>query len=129
VTSSFFCNFPEDVVRDAELPNAPRFSLNYLLRYDFAALGGEVALQTDGVYYDDQYLEVTNGLSSLQPAYGVANVSATWSGPGDRLELQLCGKNVLDEEYRTYTLNLGVLGTTSVFAPPATWGVRVGVNW
>lgn len=129
IGGAFFCDFPEDVVRDAELPNAPRFSLNYVVRYDFAALNGDIALQTDGVYYDDQYLEVTNGLSSLQPAYGVANVSATWTGPSDRVEVQLFGKNLFDEEYRTYTLNLGVLGTTSVFAPTATWGVRLGVNW
>lgn len=126
---TFFCDFPDDVVRDAELPNAPRFSVNGVVRYLVPLASGDIALQVDGVYYDDQYLEVTNGLSSLQPGYGVLNLSAAWTSPDGGLSIEVFGKNVLDEEYRAYTLNLGVLGTTSVYGPPSTWGVRFGYEW
>jgi hypothetical protein len=33
----------------------------------------------DGAWYDTQYLEVTNGLSSRQNAYNVSNASLTWT--------------------------------------------------
>ena len=129
IGGAFSCTFPDAAVRDAKLPNSPNFSLNYLLRYDFDALGGVAAVQVDGAWYDDQYLEVTNGLSSLQPAYNVTNASVSWTDRTERFTLTLWGKNVFDQAYRAYTLNLGVLGTTSYYAPPATYGATLRVNW
>ena len=126
---SFFCDYPQDSIADARLPNSPKFSVNYLFRYNIDALGGNVAAQFDGVWYDDQFLEVTNGLSSFQPSYNVSNASLSWTSKGDTLTLQVFGRNVFDEEYRAYTLNLGILGTTSVYAKPATYGVSATVRW
>jgi iron complex outermembrane receptor protein len=114
-------------VTDAKLPNAPRFSLNYLLRYNFDLAGGNVAAQFDGAWYDDQYLEVTNGRSSLQPSYNVSNVSLSWTDDKSGVSLQGWVKNVFNTAYRAYTLNLGILGTTSYFAPPRTYGVTLRV--
>ncbi len=125
----FECNFATAFVRNAELPNAPEFSFNYLARYNFDALGGNIALQVDGAWYDDQYLEVTNGRSSLQKAYNVTNGSVTWTSADERFDVTLFGRNVLDKAYRAYTLNLGILGTTSYYAPPITYGVRAGFRW
>lgn len=126
---SFFCDYPQDTIADAKLPNAPEVSFNYLLRYNFDALGGNIAAQFDGVWYAKQFLEVTNGLSSLQPAYNVSNASLTWTSENDRLSLQVFGRNVFDKAYRAYTLNLGILGTTSVYAKPATYGVSATLRW
>jgi iron complex outermembrane receptor protein len=81
------------------------------------------------VWYDDQYLEVTNGRSSLQPSYNVTNASVTWTDPSDRFEVTLWAKNIFDKAYRAYTLNLGVLGTTSYYAPPAAYGVTTRFHW
>ena len=81
------------------------------------------------MWYDDQYLEVTNGASSLQKAYNVSNASLTWTTANDRLSVQVFGRNVFDKAYRAYTLNLGILGTTSVYAKPATYGASVTVRW
>lgn len=126
---SFFCDFPQDTITNAQLPNAPEFSANYLLRYNFDAIGGNIAAQFDGVWYAKQFLEVTNGLSSLQPAYNVSNVSLTWVSANDNISVQVFGRNIFDEAYRAYTLNLGILGTTSVFARPATYGVGATLRW
>jgi iron complex outermembrane receptor protein len=123
----FFCDYPDDFVTDAKLPNAPKFSFNYLLRYNFNLAGGNVAAQFDGAWYDDQYLEVTNGRSSLQPSYNVSNVSLSWTDNNSGISLQGWIKNVFNEAYRAYTLNLGILGTTSYFAPPRTYGVTLRV--
>lgn len=57
----FFCDFAQQTITDAKFPNAPRFSANYVIRYNFDAVGGNIAAQFDGAWYDEQYLEVTNG--------------------------------------------------------------------
>lgn len=126
---SFFCDYPQDTINNAKLPNAPKASFNYLLRYNVDALGGNIAAQFDGVWYAKQFLEVTNGLSSLQSAYNVSNASLTWTSANDRLSLQIFGRNIFDEAYRAYTLNLGILGTTSVYAKPATYGASATLRW
>ncbi|MFZ9126046.1 MAG: TonB-dependent receptor, partial [Steroidobacteraceae bacterium] len=65
-------------IRNAELPNAPNLSANYLLRYAQPVGGSELVFVFDGAYYDDQFLEVTNGPGTLQKAYNVSNVKLTW---------------------------------------------------
>lgn len=129
IGGAFRCTFPDAFVRDAKFPNTPKFSLNYLVRYDFDVAGGIGAVQVDGAWYDKQYLEVTNGRSSLQSAYNVTNASISWTDPSETFDISLWGKNILDRAYRGYTLNLGILGTTSYYAPPATYGATVRVHW
>ena len=125
---SFFCDFPRDVLTDTELPQAPKFSLNYLLRYNVDALGGNVAFQVDGVVYDDQYLEVTNSPASLQKGYNLTNASVSWESDAG---LTLTGfvKNVFEKEYAVYSLDLGGLGTTQMYGAPTTYGVSVRIPY
>jgi iron complex outermembrane receptor protein len=126
---NYYCNYPAKAVANARLPNAPRFSANYVIRYDHDFAWGNLAGQFDGAWYDNQFLEVTNGASSLQKAYNVSNASLTWTAPGDKFTVELFGRNVFNKAYRAYTLNLGALGTTSMYAKPATYGVSLGVKW
>jgi len=123
----FRCDFPQANIPKAELPNAPRFSFNYLLRYNMGVAGGNLAAQVDGVWYDDQFLEVTNGLGSLQKAYNVTNASLTYKHERTGASITAWGRNVFNKAYRAYTLNLGILGVTSIYAPPATYGVTLRV--
>ena len=123
----FRCDFPQKTIEGAELPNAPRFSLNYLLRYNFDTAEGNVAAQVDGVWYDDQFLEVTNGMGSLQKAYNVTNASLSYQHDATGITVTAWGRNVFDKAYRAYALNLGILGVTSIYAPPATYGVTLKV--
>ena len=121
------CNFPQANITNAKLPNVPRFSVNYLLRYNQDVGPGNLAAQVDGVWYDDQFLEVTNGLSSLQKAYNVTNLSLTFTHRDTGIALTGWVKNVFDKAYRAYALNLGLLGTTSVYAEPTTYGATLRV--
>ena len=123
----FRCDFPQKDITGAELPNAPRFSFNYLFRYNFDAAGGNIAAQVDGVWYDDQFLEVTNGLGSVQKAYNVTNASLTYRHEGTGISLTAWGRNVFNQAYRAYALNLGILGVTSIYAPPATYGATLRI--
>jgi iron complex outermembrane receptor protein len=72
---------------------------------------------------------VTNGLSSLQNAYNVSNASLTWTAPDGKVSVEVYGRNIFNRAYRVYTLNLGALGTTSMYAKPATYGVSASFKW
>lgn len=124
---TFRCDFPQKNIEGAELPNAPRFSFNYLLRYNTNIPGGNIAAQVDGVWYAKQFLEVTNGLGSQQKAYNVTNASLTYRNEATGISLTAWGHNVFDKAYRAYALNLGILGVTSMYAPPATYGATLRV--
>lgn len=114
----------------AEFPNAPRTSLNWLLRYEWPALNGSIAAAVDGKWNDDQYLEGTNSEVSFEGSYAVWNASLSWRGADERLKLVGWVKNLGDEEYRLYNLDIGVLGfIEQVFAPPRTYGVTVSYAW
>jgi len=123
----FRCDFPQKTIEGAELPNAPRFSANYLLRYNVDVGAGNLAAQVDGVWYDDQFLEVTNGLGSKQDAYNVTNASLTYRHEQTGISLTAWGRNIFDKAYRAYALNLGILGVTSIYSPPATYGATLRV--
>ena len=117
------------IITDAEFPNAPALSFNYLFRYNFPVGAGNLALQIDGVYNDDQFLEVTNGPGTVQDSYNVANARVTYTGADDRFSVTAWVKNFTDETYKLYSLDLGDLGATTYYAPPTTFGVTARYNW
>ncbi|MGI9233734.1 MAG: TonB-dependent receptor [Woeseiaceae bacterium] len=108
---------------NAEFPSAPSLSTNYMIRYAQPLSQNELAFQLDGAYFREQFLEVTNGPGTLQEAYNVSNVSVTYST--DRFSVSLWSKNVFDERYKVYSLDLGVLGATTYYAPPRTSGISL----
>ena len=117
------------VITNAEMPNAPSLSFNYLFRYNWDVANGNVAAQIDGAYYGDQFYEVTNGSGSFQDAYNVSNARLTYASGDDRWSITGWVKNFTDETYLNYALDLGALGTTTYYAPPIMWGGTVRVNW
>ncbi|MDH3532825.1 MAG: TonB-dependent receptor [Gammaproteobacteria bacterium] len=108
---------------DAELPSAPSTSANYLVRYTLPMNQNELAFQLDGAYYGEQFLEVTNGPGTIQESFNVSNVSLTYST--ERFAVTLWSKNVFDELYKAYSLDLGFLGATTYYAPPRTSGITL----
>jgi iron complex outermembrane receptor protein len=117
---------PNDIL-DAEFPNAPKLSFNYLFRYNFDALGGNLAAQIDGVWNDDLFLVVTNGSGTLQKSYNVSNARLTYTSGSDRFTVSGWVRNFTDETYKQYTLDLGDLGATSYYAPPIMYGLTARI--
>ncbi len=115
-------------ITDAELPNAPNLSLNYLVRYELPFGASALVFQFDGVYYGDQFLEVTNGSGTLQEAYNVSNLSISYDF-SEQTRLSIWAKNILDETYKLYSLDLGVLGATTYYAPPMTVGANLSYDF
>jgi iron complex outermembrane receptor protein len=114
----------------AELPTAPSASLNFLGRYEWPAMAGLLAVQVDGRWNDDQFLEGTNSEVSFEPAYTVWNASLAYRTNDERMRLTLYVRNAGDEEYRLYNLDLGLLGfIQQVYAPPRQVGVTAAYHW
>lgn len=117
------------IVTGNELPNAPGYSFNFLGRYNWNVGSGNMAVQLDGAAYDDQYLEVTNSEVSKEDGYSVWNANVSYAGEDDSWKVALWVKNITDEEYRIYNLDLGALGATSFYAPPRWYGVNFSYNF
>jgi len=118
-----------NAIKDAEFPNAPAISLNYLFRYNFEMGSGNLAAQIDGVWNDDQFLEVTNGTGTLQKSYNVSNARLTYTGADARYSISGWVRNFTDETYKQYSLDLGELGVTTYYAPPTMYGVTAQFNF
>lgn len=112
-----------------EMPNAPGYSANFLGRYNWDVAGGNMAIQLDGASYGDQYLEVTNSDVSFEDAYSVWNANVSYTSGDESWKVALWAKNLTDEEYRIYNLDLGVLGATSFYAPPRWFGATFSYNF
>jgi iron complex outermembrane receptor protein len=118
------------VITDVDFPTAPELSLNVLGRYGWSALGGELAVQLDGQWNDDQFLEGSNSNASFESSYSVWNGRLSYDTDDKGLGIALWVKNFTDEEYRIYNLDLGLLGfIEQVYAPPRQYGVTVSYRW
>ncbi len=114
----------------AEFPNAPKWSFNSLVRYEWDLAGGRMAAQVDGVWNDRQFIEATNSNISAENSYLVWNARLSWASAGDTWEVAGWVKNGGDEEYRLYNLDLGLLGISEeVYAPPRWYGATLTYNF
>lgn len=114
---------------DRELPQAPSFSLNGLIRYDFDMSSGRMSAQFDGKYDSSYYFTVLNAPVDYQPRRFVGNARVGYTTADDRYDLAFFVRNVFDKQYRVYNLDLSALGyNQNQIAPPRTWGVSLTVN-
>jgi len=114
----------------AEFPLAPAVSANLLARYEWDVGGYGAAAQVDGQWNDRQFLEGTNSNVSAEPAYSVWNARLSFFAADQSIQADVFVKNLFDEEYRLYNLDLGLLGfVEQVFAPPRQFGAGLTYRW
>ncbi|MEX2524359.1 MAG: TonB-dependent receptor [Gammaproteobacteria bacterium] len=114
----------------AEFPNAPSVSLNWLGRYEWPVMNGRMAVQIDGNWNDDQFLEGSNSGVSFEEAYDVWNARISYTAADGSWSAAVWAKNFTDTEYRLYNLDLGLLGfIEQVYAPPRQIGGTLSYNW
>jgi len=123
-------NFAPSIFSDVAFPQAPEWSINYLFRYNWDALNGNIALQLDGLYEDEQFLEIQNGPASLQEKSGLVNARATYTTGDGAWEVTAWIKNIEDKARKVYALDLGANGgSTAQFGAPQTFGLTVKRNF
>jgi iron complex outermembrane receptor protein len=97
------------LLKDVEPSFAPPLQLAALVRYGWAAFGGELFGQIDGNYTDEFYHNLRNFDSQKYDAYTVGNLRVGYSPDSGSWELAAFLKNFTDERYRTIGFDLATL--------------------
>lgn len=112
-------------VQTARLPQAPGFSGNALVRYEFDLAGGRASLQADALYQGKTCFTVLCAPVEREPAYHVENVRIGFAPAGGRLDIAAFVNNVFERAYRSYAFDGSLFWGASlgVYARPRTWGI------
>jgi iron complex outermembrane recepter protein len=120
---------PDGTLLDRQMPNAPKWTVNALARYEWPAPRGNWLAQVDAKWNASQYLENINGPDDYQPSYAVVNLRLGYAADS-HWEVAAYAKNVANKYYRVYSLDLSSLGyTESVYGLPRQVGVDVRYRW
>jgi len=123
---------PTGLLIDTEMPQAPEVSINGLARYEFDIANGSLAAQLDFNYNGEHWMEVTNAPLDEEDSYLVANARLTYKNGDGKWRVTGWVKNLSDEEYRIYALD--VSGAPSpfvndVFGSPRTYGLTASYSF
>ncbi|MCR8922344.1 TonB-dependent receptor [Dasania sp. GY-MA-18] len=123
---------PTGLFIDTELPQAPEYSFNGLARYEFDFMSGSLSTQIDFNYSSEQWLEVTNAPLDKEDSYAVFNARLTYTSQNEDWKLSGWIKNLGDEEYRIYALDVAGAPqpfVNDVYASPRTYGLTATYNF
>ncbi|MEZ5557706.1 MAG: TonB-dependent receptor [Pseudomonadales bacterium] len=112
---------------------SPKWNLNGLARYEFAALDGTVALQYDAEYRSKVYFALTRLPTVTEGDYVVSNASISYTSGNERWKLTGFVNNLTDEEYVVQAFDLSgpdVFGMVERYYGRPRWmGVSLNYNW
>jgi len=118
---------PSGRVTDTRMPQAPKFSLGGLARYEMEMGDGTFALQTDWKYDSAQYFSTFNAPVDRQAGRVIGNARVTYVFGARKWELAAFVSNLTDKKYKLYNLDLsGPFGfTQQTYARPRWFGASV----
>lgn len=125
-------NVPLPSGRQAEqrMSQAPELTLNAVIRKSWTVGRGQLALQIDGSYVDEQYYNTINHPTALADAYKIFNGSLTYAASDGNWDLTAFIQNLADEEYATYAIDVSAFGYSLLsFGRPRWAGVQYRYNW
>jgi iron complex outermembrane receptor protein len=111
-----------------ELANAPGLSFNGLARYDWTLeTAAGVYVQADVTYQDDMFFDAVNNPVIKEDAYTIWGARVGFISASDRWEIALWSKNLANEDYFTFGLDLsGDFGLYQMIAAaPRTYGLEL----
>ncbi|MDE2435242.1 MAG: TonB-dependent receptor [Sphingomonadales bacterium] len=114
-------------VADHDLPQAPAFTGNALIRYEFPLAGGMASLQGDALYSGSFCFTVMCAPVEKEKAYHVENLRIGFSPAGGRLDVSAFVNNLFNRQYRVYAFDGSLFwgDVLGVYAKPRTWGVNL----
>ena len=106
---------------------APELQVTGLLRYQWDAFGGVMAVQGDVSYSDEFYYNLRNFDADKFDSYTITNARLSWMSADERWDLALVGRNVTDERAGNIGFDLATLcGCNEVaYRDPRWYGVNV----
>jgi iron complex outermembrane recepter protein len=110
---------------------SPEFQAAAVVRYEWPALGGRVAIQGDATYSDEFYYNLRNFDADKFDSYVLTNARLTWYSGNDNWETSLMVRNITDEKAGTIGFDLATLcGCNEVaYREPRWYGVSVRYNF
>jgi len=118
-------------IQNHDLPQAPGFSGNALIRYEFDAVGGRASIQADSLYSGKSCFTVLCAPVEREGSYHVENVRLGFK-PGDgNLDISVFANNIFKRKYRVYAFDGSLFWGDSlgVYAKPVTWGITARYNF
>ncbi|MBT4518598.1 MAG: TonB-dependent receptor [Halieaceae bacterium] len=125
---------------DVDLPGgdgpsiqSPKLNMNALIRYEWPAFGGSIAIQGDVVYRDEVRFALIDAETLTQDGYAVSNASVTYTTDDGKWQASAYVHNLTDKEYKVQTFDLSgmdVFGMTEqYYGRPRWWGVSLAYRW
>ncbi|MBM4218094.1 MAG: TonB-dependent receptor [Gammaproteobacteria bacterium] len=110
---------------DHDLPQAPSFAGNALVRYEFAVGSGIASIQGDVYYTDGFCFTVLCAPVEEEESYTVANARIGYAAADGRWEVAAFVNNLFEEEYRVYAFDSSLFAgvVAGVYAKPRTYGL------
>ena len=108
------------IIRDVKPTYAPEFQTNFIARYQWAGLGGTLAVQGDAQTSSSFYYNLRNFTADRYDAYVVANMGFSWTDARSALRLGVDVRNLTDERVGIQGFDLaGLCGCNEVsYKPP-----------
>ena len=119
---------------DRELPRAPEWSVNGLVRYQWPVnigMGGHFAVQADFNYRSDQNMLLTEAPAGEQDAYAIVNARASYTSNDGRWEAAFAVHNISNQFYCTQIYDVGEFfnSTECFFNRPRWFAGSVRINF
>jgi iron complex outermembrane recepter protein len=110
---------------------SPDVSFNGLVRYEWPALSGFLAVQADYGWQDDQNFNLIYTPVVREAAYGVTNARLTYTSEDHAWTASVWVKNLTDEKYRMYSFDTtAFFGAIENVPGPQRWfGGGVTYRW
>ena len=122
---------PLGVLRERDMVASPDLAANALVRYEWPAFNGHLAIQAWANYQDELFYDIQNVPVSLEDGYTVSNLRLSYTSDDERWQLAAFVHNLSDEEYLSYTFDFtGVFGfNQQAYGPPLWAGVTFQYNF
>jgi iron complex outermembrane recepter protein len=121
---------PSGQRQDQDMAQAPEVTVNGLVRKMWPFWNGDLFAQLDFFYSSEQVFNTVNHPTAYADSYLVANGRVGYTTADGRWEVAAFGRNIADEEYKTYAFDVSGFGySASVFGPPRWIGAQIRYNW
>ena len=110
---------------------SPEWNLNGLIRYEWPAMNGTMAIQGDIHYRSEHYHALTRADAVTENGYHLANARLSWTSADDKWEVAVFADNITDEEYVVQSFDLAaVLGWIEEYYGRPRWvGGSIAYNF
>jgi iron complex outermembrane receptor protein len=116
---------PDGALLDRRAIMTPKWTANALVRYEWQAMQGYMAVQLDATFLSDHYFQLKNSPVGLQSSYLLSNARVSYSNAEDIWTVAIFVNNLADKEYRTMAFDLSATPAQAGFGLREAFMVRL----